>query len=315
MTVRLAMKYAEIASGQISDLIRDDNVVFEQKFDGTRVMAVVKHGEPVRFLGSGGKVMSHTATTQHLPALRATLEAMVGNTPGELVLDGEVMQATGEYHLFDVPYARFGGMEVIRPEETYAWRRNWLNATDLQELIAPTRVKVTAQATNRRQKAALLEAVREAGGEGVMAKHINHPYLPGGRSTQAVKLKFVKTADVVVTAVDRPDAKHGSFKLGAVLNAAELEQRGGTAVFADPKSGIEKRFDGLAVLDVGGASAIGKDTSIEVGDVVEVAYLYWTGEALYQPRVVKKRTDKMPAECTIDQFPAYSRATINLDKE
>lgn len=296
-TVRLAMKYAEVEVGQVDNLIMDDEVVFEQKFDGTRVMAVIRRGtagNSVTSLQSGGKVLAHTAATQHLDGIRPTLLKLADlfDVPGETVLDGELMISSGEYHLFDVPSVLVGGVAVIKPTDPYYKRRAWLRGADLAQLIYGTKVHVTEQATTRHEKKRLLDAVRDAGGEGVMAKNIFHPYLPGKRSKEAVKLKFVKTADVVVWGVDRPDPRHGNFKLGAYDDEGTFHE-------------------------VGGASAIGKDTSIEVGSVVEVAYLYYTGKpgnpgSLYQPRVMRKRTDKEPQCCKLDQFPAYSRATINL---
>lgn len=295
MTVRLAMTYTDVNVDQIDNLIMDPNVVFEQKFDGTFVMAVIKTDEPIRFLQRGGKVLAHTAATQHLDRLRPTLQAMVGSTPGELVVCGELIVSSGEYILFDVPYARFGGLEVVRPSDPYYRRRTWLQAVDVAELVKDSKVLISLVAETRRQKFDLANAVRDKGGEGLMAKNAMHLYEPGKRSKSAVKLKFIKTADVVVTAVDRPDAKHGSFKLGA---------------WTVPRDIVHAST--VKLIDVGGASAIGKDETIQVGDVVEVTYLYWTGQSLYQPRVMRKRTDKIASECTVDQFPEYSRATIQL---
>lgn len=303
MTVRLAMNYTDAATDDIDRWILDDEVVFEQKFDGTCVLAVIEYGKPVRFLQRSGRVLTHTAVTQHLSGIRSVLEAaFVGDTPGEVVVVGELMVHTGEYHLFDVPYVRFGGVEVISPTDPYYKRRAVLRSSYLVQALHGTKVRISQMAESKHEKKRLLDAVREAGGEGVMAKNILHPYEPGKRSKQAVKLKFVKTADVVVTAVDRPDAKHGNFKLGAYKTTVGEP---GTAMFDNVL---------IEMVDVGGASAIGKDKSIEVGDVVEVNYLYWTGTNLYQPRVMRKRTDKAAHECTIDQFPVYSRATIDLNR-
>lgn len=63
------------------------------------------------------------------------------------------------------------------------------------------------------------------------------------------------------------------------------------------------------LVPVGSCSAIGRP-HVEVGDVIEVAYLYWTGACAYQPRMVRVRADKEAARCTTGQFLPYSRETI-----
>ena len=68
------------------------------------------------------------------------------------------------------------------------------------------------------------------------------------------------------------------------------------------------------------SSLIGKDLSIEIGDVVEVSYLYREpGGSIVQPRIMRKRWDsrsqsgdKRPEECTDDQFKPYSREVVTF---
>jgi ATP-dependent DNA ligase len=279
------MKFSDGGMSVVDRLTKDDQWVFEQKLDGTRGMAVVTHDRPVWWPGRGGRgALAHSAATQHLPRINPVLQKIVGGTPGMIVLDGEIIVGTGEYHIFDVPYMRFGGVEIIQNTDTFAARRSALDAPDLVKLLAGTPVKIVRQAKGWRDKAALLDAVAVEGGEGIMAKHLKGRYEPGVRTKAAVKIKFVKTAEVVVTSVRKPDPQHGSCGFAVLNGQGEFVQ-------------------------VGGCSLIGKP-EVEVGTVIEVAYLYWTGSSLYQPRMIKVRKDRLIADCTIDQFRPYSRRAV-----
>jgi len=301
VTVRLGMAYSEVDVDRVQELAYDVDVVFEQKMDGTRVLSVIKDSG-VEFYQRGGKPLAHAAAKLHTDALAKHLQRLLGDTPGEFVLDGELLIRTGELFLFDVPYVRIGGVEMLRPTEPYGMRRMFLDRTIAAELDADGPVKIVPSARTRRQKLAMFEEVRAAGAEGVMAKALSAPYEPGARVKHSVKIKFVKTADVVVTAVDRPDAKHGSFTFGVVAPpGVPLDQ----TMILDP-------LNQVPLVDLGKCSAIGKPNA-QVGDVIEVAYLYRDDSGgLVQPRMMRIREDKPAAECTIDQFPTYSRELVQL---
>lgn len=280
------MKYADGGMSAVDKLAKDDRWVFEQKLDGTRGLAVVAHDKPVWWPGRGGRgALAHSAATQHFGKINPVLQRIVGGTPGMIVLDGEIITGTGEYHIWDVPYMRFGGVEIIRNEDTWERRHAALDAPDLIEMLSGTPVKIVRTARGWRDKAALLDAVALEGGEGLVAKHTAGHYEPGKRVDHTVKIKFVKTADVIVLEVNRPDPQHGSCTLGVSLG------NGG---------GIQK---------VGGTSLIGKP-EVKPGDVIEIAYLYWTGSSVYQPRMLKVRDDKRPEDTGLAQFRPYSRRAV-----
>ena len=129
-----------------------------------------------------------------------------------------------------------------------------------------------------------------------MLKSLDAGYSPGERVDHSVKLKFVKSADVVVLTVNRPDAKHGSATFGVVSGPWSKWEH-------------DEFIGGVGYRTVGGCSLIGKPEVVP-GDVIEVNYLYWTGEALYQPRMMQVRIDKDPAECLVAQFPIYTREVL-----
>lgn len=282
MSVRLAMVYNEIDVTELGPWVIDDDVVFEQKVDGTRSLAVVvtdQNGKShVRFLGRGGQALSHTAAMQHFKKIeRALVEQFTKQ--GECVLDGEIMIDTGEYVVFDLPYLEVQGTVLVSPENIYRERRQMLSAL-LSYVSLPVRKIPWAQ--GEEAKMTLFKRVAENGGEGVMAKRLDSPYQPGRRVSHSVKVKFIKTADVVVMEVNRPDPQHGSISFGVYVDG-ELKP-------------------------LSGCSAIGKPY-VERGDVIEVAYLAYTG-GLVQPRMLQVRTDKKPEDCVIEQLPAYSKEVL-----
>lgn len=117
--------------------------------------------------------------------------------------------------------------------------------------------------------------------EGVVAKYLKGGYEPGKRVDTVLKFKNIHSAELIVT------------RLSEAPKAAGL--------------GI---LDKGEVHTVANASMIGKDPEIEVGDVVEVNFLAWTGASLLQPRIVRRRPDKCTADCTRDQFKTYSREAM-----
>lgn len=275
------MKPVDLDLADAEPFVLSADWVGEQKFDGTRGLAVVSETR-VWWPGRGGRgALAHTAATQHFPKINAVLRRVVGDTPGVIVLDGEIMTGTGEYLIYDLPYARFGGVEHVGPMDPFSRRRAVLEVVGT--MFAPDcPVRVVRQARTPREKLDLIKAVEAGGGEGVVLKRTDAPYEPGRRVTHQRRLKFVKTADVVVMGrTQSPNA----ITFGVHDSAGQLRP-------------------------AGGCSMIGKPGEIAVGDVVEVAYLYWTGSSLYQPRLMRKRFDKLPGDCRADQFRDYSRAEV-----
>jgi bifunctional non-homologous end joining protein LigD len=278
------MQFSEVDLCEVEALIEDDNWVFEQKFDGTRGLCVINERGVWWPSADGVGTLSHTAATQHFASLNPVLFKLMENFLfGEIVLDGEIMVGTGEYHVWDILYFRDGEIVLIEPSNSDLESRRRVLESLLERLPSDGPVKLVRQARGAREKLNLWNAVKVGGGEGIMAKRLDSNYDVGKRVKHSVKLKFVKTADVVVLQVNRPDRRHGNFVLGAYDETGKL-------------------------VHVGACSAIGKDQNTKIGDVIEVAYLYWTGECMYQPRMIKIRTDKLPEACLITQFPEYNRA-------
>lgn len=288
MTVRRAMTFASAKVADVEALIADETLVLEQKYDGTRGMIVCKRdaaGLTIDFLARNGGALKHTAAMQWFDGIRKALSDGFP-THGETVLDGEIMIDSGALILFDLPYLERDGVVIVSPDMTYDQRRARL-ADVATKFYSP--VSVGQMARTPEEKRALFDSVIEANGEGVMAKSLVSQYDEGKRVRHSKKVKFVKTADVVVMEVRRERNDEGR-EIGSI------------------KFGV---YDDEGVLKkLGKCSPIGKP-HCEPGDVIEVRYLYrQAGGALVQPTMLTVREDREPESCGYDQFADYSKAIV-----
>ncbi len=182
----------------------------------------------------------------------------------------------------------------------------------LEEL--PLRVSVASR--DREQAARWLETLEVAGFDGVVAKRLGLPYLPGSRDG-VVKVKSHRTADCVVVGV-RIAAGGGlaTLLLGLRERDGDLRYVGSAAVapsreqelagilaplFADAP---ERRFS--EPTRWGGGELEERPVRPEL--VVEVRYDKWQGRRFrHGTRLLRLRPDKEPAQCTIDQVAPLPR--------
>ncbi len=287
---RLTMNFSEVSISDVETYLTDPRFAVEQKVDGTRALVVITTGDDgipfFRFLGRRGTALTHAAAMLHFAKIESALAGCF-TRPGETVLDGEIMFDQGRFVIFDLPHMEIAGHHWTSTDRPYSHRRETLEV--LRSCLGDSEVIVIApSATTEADKRASLAAVEQSHGEGVMVKDLDAAYHPGKRVKHSVKVKFVKTADVVVTATSR-----GRNDAGRETGSFEI------AVWSE------------GVLEVVGAtSAIGK-AAVEVGDVIEVAYLYMgAGGRLVQPRMLRVRDDKASEDCTPEQFPLYSKALV-----
>lgn len=191
--------------------------------------------------------------------------------PGSWCLDGELFDGT--LYVFDLPSAG----NTIDPSDPYEVRRHALER--IFEVWQPTGIVLLPVARTPEQKAQLVANVEAAAGEGVMLNDADARYRPGQRSRAVLKVKFWNSCDCFVTAV----------RLNGKDNMS-------LAVFDE--HGTERKVAECTAL-------AGDGGRIQVGDVVEVKYLYAVDRQqprLVQPTYPKIRTDKDAAECLLDQL-------------
>ena len=297
--------------------------VYEPKYDGFRVLAFVD-GDDVYLQSRGGKPLR-----RYFPELEFP--------PGRYVLDGELLILGADGHeQFDALQNRLHPAEsrvLMLAEETPAMLRTF-------DLLAEGKEKLLKKPfSERRERLASLIAglggrkktvagsmeltplgrtTAQAapwleGGEGVIAKQLDSPYLPGQRKGM-VKVKRLRTADCVVVGwrVGKQEGTVGSLILG-LYDKGELRVVGHTSGFrAKEKRELVGKLAPYETGERGSAepSRWAADRDLEwIGLrpelVVEVAFDHVSdGRIRHGTKVLRWRDDKKPKDCTFDQLDA-----------
>jgi bifunctional non-homologous end joining protein LigD len=188
---------------------REKQFGFEVKWDGIRTLLYSDHGH-VELRGRNGSDF-----TPRYPEVRELARSLGSR---RIVLDGEVVafdddgrpsferlqsrmhlasdsavrrrmrDVPATYVIFDLLY--LDGHSTI--SLSYEERRELLEALELEGPAWRT------PAYHRGEGKALLEATKELGIEGVVAKKLDCPYQPGARASHWIKVKNVHTQDVVI---------------------------------------------------------------------------------------------------------------------
>jgi bifunctional non-homologous end joining protein LigD len=286
---------------------------YEFKWDGVRVLSVFDGGAPRLYARSGAVVTIAYPEVAALslpdgslldgemvvldaggrPSFTALAERMRVRDPGRAAKLAATLPVT--YMIFDV--LRLAGTDLTsRP---YRERRARLDELDLAgpHWMAPP-VFADGPAT--------AAAAKENRLEGVVAKRLNSPYLPGTRSPDWIKVKFDRTGDYVVGGW-RPGARRlGGLLVGLPGPDGLLRFRGrvgggiGAAAERDllsvlgPLASPSSPFAPGAVPreDARGAHWVRPEL------VVEMRYGNRTPDGrLRFPRFLRIRTDKKPEDC------------------
>lgn len=198
----------------LGPLPTDEGWGYEFKWDGVRTIAYVD-GDDLRLFARNQVDVTHT-----YPEIDAVRTALAGR---RAVLDGEVVAlgrtgvpsfaALQQRMRTPVPTAAAVRTKPIR---FYLFDLLYLDGTDLTPLSyvdrreALQRLHVTGDPVDTPPYwtgdagPALLDAARELGLEGVMAKRLASPYQPGRRSSAWIKVPLTTTAEVIV----------GGYKVG-----------------------------------------------------------------------------------------------------
>ena len=266
------MLAAVLSSNDIAAVMESDHWVTQFKYDGDRVLIEVTDGQ-IRVLNRQGE--AKTRNVGH-----ANLLPFTSLHHGHFVFDGEIVDRT--LVLFDLVFASSRLLTWVTDQHPFHVRYRALRA--IAELLciqepgandsAP--VLLAPVAADRESKTKMLDDSVFYQREGIIVRRRTGVYEQGRRSMDLLKHKLIKDVDVVITGLH-------ATKESAVLSVHD--DRGN-------------------LVEVGAASTIGKG-SVSLGDVWVVTFLYVTDPnhpRLVQPRLVRNRTDKTPAQCLLDQF-------------
>jgi DNA ligase-1 len=287
----------------------------EFKYDGARIQ-IHKDGESVRIWSR-----RLSEVTRSIPEI---VEIAKNDLQGDsFILDGEVV-AIGKdgrpfpfqelmrrfrrihgiesaaieiplsLHLFDCLYS--DGNSLIDEAYETRWRR--LETITGGKFLARRRIT-----GDKAEAEAFLSESVAAGHEGLMAKALNSPYMPGNRGKLWFKMKPAETVDCVIIAADR-----GSGRRRGWLSNYHLAVADGAGGFAP----VGKTFKGLtdkeftemtATLKELQVAEDGTTVTVRPEVVVEVTYneiqkspQYSSGFALRFARITRIREDRGPEQ-------------------
>jgi ATP-dependent DNA ligase len=315
--------------------------LYEPKWDGFR--AIVFCGADDVYIQS----RDSRPLDRYFPELH---DALLEKLPRNCVVDGEIVIATGNGLDFDAlqlrlhpAESRVAKLAKETPASFVAFdllateRRNLMPATQserraiLEEMLENARPPVYLTPTTKDRAVAVdwLTRFEGAGLDGVIAKPIASPYLPGKRAM--IKVKHARTAECVVAGFrwhkSGKDAV-GSLLLGLYDDHGVLQHVGVTSAFnmATRKQLVKElaplRKDAIEDhpwRDWAGAAgessrmpgaqsrwSAGKDLSWEplrIERVCEVKYDHMQGERFRHAAVfLRWRPDKKPQDCRYDQL-------------
>lgn len=284
-------------------ILRDPDYTAEVKYDGHRAQLIVGfHG--VQLLSRFGK--DKMAATPFLRGLEKVAPSMV--LDGELIVPGgtssDVVDLSKQEHLVYVAFDLLswgdhesGGRFYERPFE---YRRACLE--HLVRLIGWPRLELSEVSDDG---VALFERVKSDGGEGVMMKQKDAPYVPGKRTWHWQKVKCWQTYDVVVTGCDAEPTlwtvRPGQYGTDGVLYPDGKPSSTKLAGYVGLTYGWY--VDGQ-LRTVGKLGYTGPRDQLEplVGRVAEVKGwgLYRSG-AIRHPGVMRFRDDKLAMECVFSE--------------
>jgi len=302
--------------GDENDITGDEDWAFETKWDGIRAIAVVEGGT-ARLVSRAGNDL-----TASYPELADLAKAITGDA----IVDGEIVAFDSRgrpdfgllqrrmgvtkpadvqkaMKLVSVHYLLFDVVERDgKPlaDASYDDRR-----TALEEIVSPTaRIQIPAALEGDIHEA--LAMSRELGLEGVVAKKRDGRYSVGRRSAAWIKIKHVRTQEVVVGGW-RPGKGTRADRMGSLLlgipNGEELEYVGrvGTGFSERDIEAITTRLRGMGRKTSPFAALPGADAAdahfVTPSLVGEVQFAEWTGSGrLRHPSWRGWRPDKSPSE-------------------
>ncbi|MBI4522350.1 MAG: ATP-dependent DNA ligase [Deltaproteobacteria bacterium] len=310
----------------LSELSQDFDEIFrahggktalEFKYDGARIQ-IHKQGELVRIWSR-----RLSEVTRSLPEiLQIARKDLNGDS---FILDGEVVavgkdgrpfpfqelmrrfkrvhgieSAASEtplsLHLFDCLFS--DGSSLIDDSCDARWLK--LNTITGGRYLARRKL-----ATDKAEAEAFLNEAIASGHEGLMAKALSSPYMPGNRGKLWFKIKPAETLDCVIIAADRGSGRRRGWLSNYHLAVAD--RTGGFAPVGKTFKGLTDRefTEMTATLRELEVKDEGYTVTVRPEVVVEVAYneiqrspQYSSGFALRFARITRIREDKGPAQIT-----------------
>lgn len=249
---------------RLHELVHDDAYGFEEKIDGERLMTDVQNND----IKTSNKLGVINCVSN------AIVEAIGQLGIGDILLDGE--NRNHEFHVFDI--LRLNGVCLKNKSTLERWQifSDLSKGANWSPVIKPVHLHTGAE-----QKAAFLRDAlridRENFIEGIVAKQLSAPYVPGRAAPkQATHLKYKLVEDSSCVVVDVSKTKR-SVTIGMFDSDNQIREVGNVGI---PVNQLMP----------------------DVGSVIDVQYrhLYSQGD-LCEPVFLKARSDVLASECQLSQ--------------
>jgi DNA ligase-1 len=301
---------AQTAEDVIEALDSLGAAALEYKLDGARVQ-VHKLGDEVRVFSR--------ALNDVTAAVPEVVEAARALPAKSVILDGEALslRPDGRPQPFQVTMRRFGRkLDVERMRDELPMTPFWFDVLhldggdllrepqsrrfDVLKNLAPQSVIPHLSTGDASEGHRFLEEALARGHEGIMAKSPDSPYASGARGGEWLKIKHVKTLDLVILAAEWGSGRRKGWLSNLHLGARDVE-KGGFAMLGKTFKGLTDEmlaWQTRELLQI----EIARDSytvHVEPKIVVEIAFndlqvspRYVSGLALRFARVKRYRTDK-----------------------
>ncbi len=311
---------------------RGDEWLFEIKWDGVRAICFIEQ-EAIRLVSRTG----HSCEKQY-PELSVIPHYVAA---GQAILDGEIAalddKGVAHFELIQPRIAQsdpnaVSHMARSRPVVYFAFDLLYLNGYDLRQVALIERKQLlesilTPTAVLRYSEHfpgagdAMLQAARETGIEGLMAKRAQSRY-ESRRSSEWIKLKIVQRQEFVICGFTAGERDHfGALVLG-LYDKRKLVWAGNVGTGFDQKAlaFLRQKLDPLTTphSPFSDAPKVGRDvTWVKPELVAEVKFANWTGEGrLRAPVYLGLRPDVNPGDCVREmagQPPSPSKEALLTD--
>jgi bifunctional non-homologous end joining protein LigD len=288
--------------------------VFEEKYDGMRIIAVVT-GRSVQLVTRNGR-----DKRDQFPEIVDALRSLARHAKRPLIVDGEIVAIVrGEAAPFQALQGRFHRKEAIadvmrkNPAAIVLFDLLRDGRQDLTRLPLHTRrerlaellkgfddkrIRISDSSSNGKR---MVAKARRRGWEGVIAKRVESKYVPGARSREWLKLKLQHRAEFVVGGYTEPRLSRpylGALLLGYFDEAGKLCYVGRMGGGFD-RASLKDMLDRLKPLE---RRTSPFDAPVKTNEpahwvaprvVVEIKFAEWTADGrLRQPIFLGMRDDK-----------------------
>lgn len=309
------------------------NWIFEPKYDGIRILALVTPGGAALVTRNG-----HDKAKQ-FPEVRRALERFARKLDRPVVLDGEIValeegrivrfeNLQNRMHLTSASRIRTLSEEepaaivlfdVLLEGDEVVLGDSWTDRrARLERLFAEADDETLRISEVEEDSGALLKRARQAGWEGLIAKQRNAPYRPGERSRSWLKVKVENRQEFVVggwTDPRRSRPHFGALLLGYYDDDGKLQHAGqvGSGFNGSDLGTLAAK---MAKLERKSSPFVDKPPTNSPAHwvtpklVVEVKFSEWTSEGrLRHPVYLGLRDDKDPGEVRREPLSSRSGGT------